>query len=253
MGQAVSLSVDRGVATVRLARAHGNAINRALVTELHEVCRAIEAEDGVSGVLLASTGKLFCPGLDLQELVELDRTAMERFVTEFNACVLALYAVSKPVVAAIAGHAIAGGCVLALTADRRVLAETARIGLNEARVGVPFPFGVSTILREQVPRAQLEEVVLLGNNYEGVEGLRVGLVHEVEPLARVEPRCLELLAEFGSRDLHALRVTKRYLRAATIAHIQANEPAHLGEFLDGWFRPSTRKRILSIVDDLRRR
>jgi len=253
MGQAVLLSVDQGVATVRLGRAHGNAINPTLVAELHDVCRTVETDDDVSGMLLAATGKLFCPGLDLQELVELDRPAMERFVTEFNACVLALYAVSKPVVAAIAGHAIAGGCVLTMTADRRVLAESARIGLNEVKVGVPFPFGVSTILREQVPRAQLEEVVLLGNNYEGAAAQRAGLVHEVHPAERVEPRCLEILAEFRARDLHALRVTKRNLRSPTIESIRVNEAAHVGEFLDGWFRPTTRKRILGIVDELRRR
>jgi len=253
MGRTASLTIDGGVATVRLARPHGNAINAELVADLHAACREIEATDAVSGLLLAASGKLFCPGLDLQELVELDRHAMERFVTDFNACVLALYALSKPVVAAIAGHALAGGCVLAMTADRRVLGDATRIGLNEVRVGVPFPFGVARILREQVPRTQLEEIVLLGNNYEGPEAVRVGLAHEVQPIERVELRARELLAEFGTRDLNALRVTKRYLRSATIESIGANEAAHLAEFLDGWFRPTTRKRVLGIVEELRRR
>jgi Delta3-Delta2-enoyl-CoA isomerase len=253
MGRTAALTVDSGIATLRLARPHGNAINGELVADLRAACIEIESTDAIAGVRLAAAGKLFCPGLDLQELVELDRPAMERFVTEFNACVLALYSISKPMVAAVAGHALAGGCVLAMTADRRVLADSARIGLNEVRVGVPFPFGVARILREQVPRAHLEEIVLLGNNYEGDEALRVGLAHELAPADRVEGRARELLAEFATRDLHALRVTKRYLRAETIATIADNEAAHRGEFLDGWFRAGTRKRVLTIVDELRRR
>ncbi len=253
MGRTAQWTVDGGIAILRLARPHGNAINAELVADLHAACAELEASDAVAGVLLGASGKLFCPGLDLTELVELDRQAMTRFVTDFNACVLALYGLTKPVVAAVAGHAVAGGCVLAMTADRRVLAESARIGLNEVRVGVPFPFGVARILCEQVPRAQLEEIVLLGNNYEGPDAVRVGLAHEVHPAERVEPRALELLAEFGTRDLNALRVTKRYLRSETIASIRAHEAAHLGDFLDGWFRPSTRKRVLAIVEDLRRR
>ena len=253
MGRTVVVSIEAGIASVRLARRHGNAINGELVADLRAACREVETSDAVSGMLLCATGKLFCPGLDLVELVELDRQAMERFVVDFNAFVLELYSVTKPIVAAITGPALAGGCVLAMTADRRVIGEGILIGLNEVRVGVPFPWGVARILAEQVPRTRIEEVVLLGNNYEGEDAVRVGLAHEVQPAERVEPRAGELLAEFASRDLNALRVTKRYLRAPSIEAIRDGEAQHVSEFLDGWFRPGTRKRILGIVEELRRR
>ncbi|MCY0726014.1 enoyl-CoA hydratase/isomerase family protein, partial [Klebsiella pneumoniae] len=82
----------------------------------------------------------------------------------------------KPVVAAVGGHAVAGGCVLALTADWRVIKHGAVIGLAEVRVGVPFPFGVVTLLERSIAPARLAEVALFGRNYESEEAVATGLV-----------------------------------------------------------------------------
>src|SRR6185369_9186649 len=108
-------------------------------------------------VLLASAHpKLFSPGLDLVSLYEYDRPAMESFLGKFAATIWSLYDLRKPVVAAIAGHAVAGGCVLALTADYRVLRRGGvQIGLNEVKVGVPLPWSVALLLRASVPPAAL--------------------------------------------------------------------------------------------------
>jgi len=249
----VTLEIEDGLATARLARAHGNAINGALVDDLTRVVNEVRSDDGTRGMMLAASGRLFCPGLDLQELIELDRGEMEAFVVRFTECVAALYAFPKPLVAAMQGHAVAGGCVLSLTADWRVLAHGALVGLNEVRVGVPLPFGVSLILRETVPRLFLEEVALLGKNYRDREALAAGLAHEIRPLEGFEDHCRGKLAEFASRDPLALATTKTYLRSAIVERIRAHERDHLQEFLDAWFQPSTRSRILEIVDDLRRR
>ena len=99
MSQTLETIIDADLATVRLDRAHGNAINLDLVDELTATFRKLDTDTSVRGVLLAATGKLFCPGLDLQELIELDRSEMGRFLERFNACILALYTFSKPLVA----------------------------------------------------------------------------------------------------------------------------------------------------------
>jgi enoyl-CoA hydratase len=210
------------------------------------------AEDGaVRGVMLAAEGKLFCPGLDLVELIELGRDDLREFLRGFNACMLELYAFPKPVVAAIHGHAIAGGCILALTADWRVLLQGKMVGLNELQVGVPFPFGVALILREQVGSARIEEVALFGRNYRGSEAVEAGLVHEVCDENGFADRCLERLRELAGRDGHAFAVTKRYLRAATIERISRHEAGLEGDFLDGWFSRPTQERLREIVAELR--
>jgi len=251
LGAAVSLSVLDGLGVVRLGREHGNAINEQLVDELTAACREAAADDRIRGVLLAADGKLFCPGLDLQELIELDRAELERFVHKFVRCVAESYALAKPMVAAIHGHAVAGGYVLTLAADWRILREGARVGLNEVQVGVPLPFGVAMILRESVPRLHLEQVALLGKNYTSDEAHRAGLVHEVHPGPGFEEHCRERLNEFLSRDLGAMMITKRYLRSSVVERIRERDPGHVVEFVDAWFRPETRARMRTIVDALR--
>ena len=137
----VKITTENGLARLELHREHGNAIDDTVVDGLIAACRQIEGDDRIRGVMLASQGKLFCPGLDLQQLIDKDRPEMRNFLARFQACILSMFTMEKPMVAALHGHAVAGGCVLALTADWRVLQEGAKVGLNEVKVGVPFPFG----------------------------------------------------------------------------------------------------------------
>ncbi len=251
MSQTLETSIRDGLATVRLHRRHGNAINLDMVDELTSTFRRLESDDAVRGVQLAAAGKLFSPGLDLQELIELERGDMARFLERFNACILSLYTFAKPVVAAIHGHAIAGGCVLTLTADWRVLQHEKMIGLNEVRVGVPFPFGVAMILRESVPQRHLEEIALYGRNYRGEEAANVGLVHEVHAAEGFEEHCGIRLESLANKDAAAFAITKRYLRAPTVERIMADEARLEVDFLDRWFSDTTRAKIRAIVDELK--
>jgi hypothetical protein len=111
-----TLRIERkeSLAVLRLDKGRGNAIDGPLVEDIARACAELAADGSVRGVLLASAHpKLFCPGLDLIGLLEHDRAAMERFMARFAESVWALYGLEKPVVAALSGHAIAGGCVLA--------------------------------------------------------------------------------------------------------------------------------------------
>ncbi len=118
----VRIEKQGALAVLRLDKARGNAIDEPLADDLVRGAAEIGADSAVRGVLLASAHpKLFCPGLDLVALYEYDRAGMERFITKFGAAMLGLFALRKPVVAAVAGHAVAGGCVLALTTDHRML------------------------------------------------------------------------------------------------------------------------------------
>ena len=253
MAEAVTLTVEQKLATLRLGREHGNAINADLLECLGKAVREAEQDPEVRGVLLAACGKLFSPGLDLQELIELDRPTMQRSLELLNATVLRLYTLSKPLVAAIHGHAVAGGCVLCLAADWRVLKQGAAVGLNEVLVGVPFPYGVSLLIRETVPRHRLAEVALFGRNFTGQDAVDAGLVDEVVPEEAFEDRCRERLTDLAGKDANAFAITKRYLRSGVVERIRAAGSSHDREFLDGWFSPATQQRIRAIVAELTNR
>jgi enoyl-CoA hydratase len=240
---------------LRLDKARGNAIDEAVVDELTQACAALEKDSGVRGVLLASAHpKLFCPGLDLVSLIEFDRVRFERFMTGFRRMLVSLFSLSRPMVAAVGGHAVAGGSILALTADWRVLKRGgASIGLNEVKVGVPLPWSVSALLRATVPPQSLARVALLARNLADEEALAAGLVDELAAPDGFEETCLARLREFAEKDPAALAVTKSYLRADARRQMQAEEPRAVAEWLDGWFSPSTQDRIRATVASLTRK
>lgn len=244
---------DRGIATLVIAREHGNAINGPFVDAMMHAAQELEAAAEVRGVLLTASGKMFCPGLDLQELLPLDRAAMQRFMERFNACVVNLFTFPKPMVAALNGHALAGGFILALTADWRVLRRGSLVGLNEIKVGVPLPYGVALLLRETVPANRLEEVALLGRNYADEDAVAAGLVRETAPEDAFDDVCRARIEEFATKDGLAFATTKRYLRSQITERMRANGPVLVGEFLDAWFSPGTRGRMEQIVADLGKR
>lgn len=247
----VTWTARDGLATIRLAREHANAIDESLVEDLVRAVRESALDPSVRGALLAAEGRIFCPGLDLQVLADLDRPAMGAFMARFRDCLLALYTYPKPLVAALGGHALAGGCVLALTADWRVLRRGAWIGMNEVRIGVPLPYGVAQMLRATVHPNRLEEVALLGRNYADDEAVAVGLAHEVADPADFERRCAERLEELAAKEPAAFSRTKSYLRGATVERMRSEDAARHDEFLDGWFSEGTRRRIGDLVAELR--
>jgi enoyl-CoA hydratase/carnithine racemase len=241
------------IGEVHLERAHGNAINDAVVEGLVAAFAEAESDPEVRGVLLTAGGKIFCPGLDLEELLPLDRDAMERFMRRFSAAVLTLYTFPKPLVAVVHGHALAGGCVLSLCADWRVLRRGAITGLNEVKVGVPLPYGVALIVREFVPKHKLTAVALLGRNTTDEDAIAAGLADELADADGIAALAEERLAEFIEKDPSAFAVTKRYLRSSVVERIRANNKLLLPEWLDGWFSDETRARIASIVSGLTER
>jgi enoyl-CoA hydratase len=245
---------EGALVVLRLDKARGNAIDEALVEALRGACRELEADDGVRGVLLASAHpKLFCPGLDLVSLVEYDRERLQRFMTGFGQMLTALYGLRKPVVAAVSGHAVAGGCILAMAADWRVLRRGGvSIGLNEVKVGVPLPLSVSALLRATVPPGALSRVALLGRNFADEEALAAGLADELAG-EDFERACLSRLQEFAEKDPYSLAVTKAYLRAESLRQMKAEDPAATAEWLDGWFSPGTQARIRATVASLARK
>jgi enoyl-CoA hydratase/carnithine racemase len=245
----IRLERTGGLVTARFDKARGNSIDEPFTQELLDVATQLGADPDVRGVLLASAHpKLFSPGLDLVTLLEYDRAAMERFMRVFAEAVWALYALRKPVVAAVGGHAVAGGCILALTADYRVLKRGGvQVGLNEVKVGVPLPWSVALLLRASVPAAALTQVALLGRNFADDEALAVGLADQLADADGFDDFCRARLEEFADKDTASIAITKGYLREAVLREMRGREKEEMGVWLDRWFSDSTRERIRQIV------
>ena len=227
-------------------------MSETLVADLSSALRTVGGDPSVKAILLASAHpKLFCPGLDLVSLSEVGRTEMGAFMLDFSALMTDLFALKKPVVAAVNGAAVAGGCLLALTADWRVVKRGAQMGLNEVKVGVPLPWSAVMLLRTASPAFAHTAVALLGRNFEGDAAVTSGLASEVVEAETFDAAVTERLAEFAEKDAFAFGITKGYLRGGTVASMRDRETALLDEFLDGWFSEGTQARIQKAVAALK--
>ena len=247
---AVTLTHKEGRGTIHLSRGRGNAINDQVLDEMMYALQEAERDPEIKGIVMTAGGRMFCPGLDLVYLSTLDRQGIKEFMRKFSACILKMFIFPKPLIAALSGHALAGGMVFALNADWRILQSEAMVGLNELKVGVPLPFGVSIILRDAVSGPRLEEIALFGRNYKGEQAVQVGLVHELCDPDGLDALAYERLDEMTSKDPNAFAVTKRFLRAATVERIRSHDAMFLSDFVDCWFSEGTQARIHAIVESL---
>ena len=248
----VQIEIKAGIGTIRLAGPRGNALSETLVADLSSALRTVAGEPSAKAVLLASAHpKLFCPGLDLVSLSTIGRPELGAFMGSFSTLLTDLFALKKPVVAAVNGAAVAGGCLLALTADWRIARRGAALGLNEVKVGVPLPWSAVMLLRAAAPASALSAVALLGRNFEGEAAVAAGLSSEVVDAEAFDQVVAERLAEFAEKDAYAFGVTKGYLRGGPIASMRDREASLLDEFLDGWFSEGTQARIAKAVAALK--
>ncbi len=248
----ITIEIKDGIGAVRLAGPRGNAMSPALVADLASALRTVGGDPSVRVVCLSSAHpKLFCPGLDLVALSEVKRPEMGEFMVDFSTLLTDMFALRKPLVAAVNGAAVAGGCLLALTADWRIAKRGAPLGLNEVKVGVPLPWSAVMLLRSVAPVYAHSAVALLGRNFEGDAAVTAGLVNEVVEADAFESVVTDRLAEFADKDPFAFGVTKGYLRGATVAAMRDRETGLLDEFLDGWFSDATQARIQKAVAALK--
>jgi enoyl-CoA hydratase/carnithine racemase len=232
----------RGAVTVlRLDHGKVHALDVVLLGELIDALDAIEATDA-RAVVFTATGRVFCAGVDLQQVLDGGADYLERFIPLLITAFDRLFSYPLPVVAAVNGAAVAGGCVLACACDRRILVEGGRIGASELLVGVPFPVSALEILRWACGD-KTEEVVLGGRLYGSDEAPSVGLAHDIAPADGLLDRALAVAGELGAVAPGAFRLAKAQLRRPVIERIAADSPAVDPEVRALWASAETRALI----------
>jgi enoyl-CoA hydratase len=214
------------VLTLRLAHGKASAIDVELLDALLHEFDSI-AED-VRALILTGTGSIFSAGVDLFRLTREGADYVRHFLPLLSRFLRTLLAFPRPVVAAVNGHAIAGGCVIVLASDARLMAEGAgRIGIPELLVGVPFPSAALEIIRFAVPRENVQSLIYSGRTLSAREALGAGLVDEVVPPGALMTRAQELGQQLALIPPQVYSLTKQSLRAAALERIEKT-----GELLD---------------------
>jgi enoyl-CoA hydratase/carnithine racemase len=239
------------IAEIRLARPPVNALNPDLVAALAEAFRTLPAE-GARAIVLSGTPKVFSAGLDVPTLLALHRDAMAAFWRSFQGLLGAIGRCPVPTVAAITGHSPAGGAVLAIHCDYRVMAHGAfRIGLNEVEVGLSVPAAIQTVLKRLVGPHRAERLMVAGAMIDGAEAHRIGLVDELADVDDVVPRALDWCRRHVALPPEAMAETRRIARADLHAALDAAEREPADAFMDRWFSAETQATLRALVERLR--
>lgn len=235
---------------LHLHASNANAMNervlQAISAGLQEATKA-----NLKGLILTGYDRFFSAGLDLLTVHEFDREQMRRFIADWEAAMIELFEFPLPVVAAINGAATAGGCILAMACDYRLMAaKGAVIGMNGIRLGITLPTAALEILRDGIPASQLAYVLYSGRLFKADEALQRGLVNEVVLQENLLETALARLREFTGHAGNPAAALKTALRRSTVERIRQSADAMREKFLEVWFSPAARKGIREMVNEL---
>ena len=209
MAEFVRLELQAGVGVIRLDRPPVNAINSQVHGELLAVATEAADRSDVRAVVIYGGERAFAAGADIKEMADLDPARIAAFGATLTRAVDAVARLPKPVVAAVTGYALGGGCELALAADFRIVADDARLGLPEITLGV-FPGAGGT---QRLPRligvAKAKELIFTGRPVSGADAVRIGLATRAVPAAEVFAEAMEFAQRLAAGPTLALAGAKR--------------------------------------------
>jgi len=239
----IERSEKDGITTLRLNHGKASALDIELLDGLALALAEANASSA-KAVILTGTGSIFSAGVDLFRLVDGGTAYAERFVPALSRTLLDLFAFPKPLIVAVNGHAIAGGCIFTLAGDYRLMAAgSARIGMPELLVGVPFPPSVLETVRFAVPPQHLQMLIYTGRTLKPDEALQHGLIDEVTEPDALLARASELARHFANLPERAFALAKYQLRDRAIGRAKHYANEHDPDIVDLWSDEQTHARI----------
>lgn len=250
----LKITVQDRVAIISLDRGRSNAINEEMVDELEKMIRNIEKDDQIGGVILTGKEGFFSAGLDLIELYDYDEVRIKIFWEKFLHLVKTLTAFKKPLISAISGHSPAGGCVLAICSDYRVMAEGKYvIGLNEVPVGIIVPENIFELYAFWIGKAKAYQNLLEGKLMGVEEAKSIGLIDETAHIHSLMTVAQKKMQQYLQLPAITWQQSKLNLRKPLIEKVSEDQSTTLEIMLKQWWSPQTRAILQTIIQNLKRK
>ena len=181
---------DEGIAIIKINRPEvHNALNKDVISELSRAIDIVGIDDNIKVVIITGTGeRSFCAGADIRYVINIDPIEAERYASFVHTLLNKVENLQKPVIAAINGYALGGGCELALACDIRIASSNAKIGQTEVTIGIPPGWGGTQRLLRITGPAKAKELIFTGKMITAEEAQRIGLVNIVVSLSSEEDR-----------------------------------------------------------------
>jgi enoyl-CoA hydratase/carnithine racemase len=242
----VKVSLHQKVALAQLDNGVTNAVNRQLISELTALLN--RAKEDFSALVLTGNEKFFSIGLELPTVMAFDRPQLSAFFYAFQDMTHKLAKLPIPTVAAITGHAVAGGQIIALCCDMRVArSDKAKLGLNESQLGVPVPYLADLLLKNIVGPQAARRLVYEGSLLEIEKALDLGLIDDICPLESVLKHALEKASQLAEVPAQAFAAIKASQLEDIETQYLSKVKARTEQFLDIWFSPEAQQRLASAI------
>ncbi|MFP6582758.1 MAG: enoyl-CoA hydratase/isomerase family protein [Candidatus Hydrogenedentota bacterium] len=248
----IELTFQDNIAILKLDRPKGHAINQAMVNEMLEAFQKLADSNTVDGVILASSGSIFCGGLDVVDLFEYSQDEIAHFWETFLRLLRNMIAFPKPLICAINGHAPAGGCVFAMCCDHRIMSYgKARIGLNEVPVGIVVPQFIVELARFTVGNHKASQMFYNGLLLQPEEAKEFGLVDETCKEEELMIWAETKLKKWTDLPQNPWRLAKQSVRKPLLAALDAIKPDEaFRDTLISWWDDENRRQIGKLVAKL---
>jgi 3,2-trans-enoyl-CoA isomerase len=233
-----NLTINEGIAKIALNRGKVNAINERVVEELTDCFRRLSCDLDVKAIIFTGEGKFFTFGFDIPEFLSYSKESFIRYLTKFTGLYTDIFLYPKPVIAALNGHTIAGGCMLAIACDYRIMVGgRTKISLNEINFGSSLFAGSVVMTQLLLGQRKSENALLSGAMYSAEEACQMGLIDQTSSEIDLEAEAIKIALQYAAKDEAAFRSIKKLLRGPIAEEIMKRErdsifsalaPAHYG-------------------------
>ncbi|XP_059616498.1 enoyl-CoA delta isomerase 1, mitochondrial-like [Phlebotomus argentipes] len=241
-----------GIAVVTMNRPPVNSLNLDLLRELSSALDDVEKNKSAGLILSSSSDTVFCAGLDIMEMYKPDPERLKDFWTAVQDVWLKLFGSPFPTAAAINGHAPAGGCLLAMCCEYRVMRPNFTIGLNETQLGIVAPSWFMDTMLNILPRREAEMALTMGKMFSTEKALEIGLVDQVvDTKEETIAKCTEFIQLFAKVPKVARSITKQAFRSQALGSLDREQDLQL--FLYSVQQPQVQKGLGLYIESLKKR
>lgn len=243
----ISVSKNDGIATITLSRGKVNALNEIMVEQLDDCFNDLESERETASVILTGQGKFFSFGFDIPEFLSYPKDDFIRYLTKFTGLYTRMFLFSKPIVAALNGHTVAGGCMLATACDWRIMVSgRSKISLNEIGFGSSVFAGCAEMLGFCTGWRNAETILYSGAMYSAGEALELGLIDMVSSGEDLINEAERKARDLGGKDNAAFSSIKGLLRKPVAERMVRRERESIQGFLNIWYSEKTWEKLREI-------
>ena len=250
----IKTDINGDIGIISIDRPPVNAINPELVSYLTEAFDNFKSNDNVNGVILKGRDGIFSAGLDITHLFPKDRQYIKNFWKQFSSLLVSMFSYEKPLYSSIGGHCPAGGTVMVIMTDYRIMAEGKYvIGLNEVDVGLTVPYGLSSVFQYVTGTRNAEDLLMKAKLISPNEALKTGLIDELCPLETLLDTTLKRISTASKLYSPQQVQTKDILRKRTLNSMKKNFENDTQIILDSWFSDSGQQRLEFLFNKLHKK